>query len=92
MIGRIPNMRVEQGRGSCPTIALRGHGGFRGSSPQIYVDGTRVGDSCLLERLRVREVRRVEVYPTGVTQRPGYTPNASGLILVFLTGPEIQRR
>ncbi len=86
MIGRVPNMQVERGREGCPKISLRGRQTIYGRGPQIYVDGTPIGDTCVLNQLRVREVERVEVYATGGVPGKGYHANASGLILVFLTG------
>ncbi len=48
------------------------------------MDGTRALDTCILGMLRAGDVRRVEIYPMGVTTRPGYSPHSHGLILVFL--------
>jgi hypothetical protein len=55
-------------------------------NPQVYVDGTRATDTCILQSLRSDDVDSVEVYPMGVTKRPGYATHAHGLILVFLRG------
>ena len=84
MSGKVPNFRVRHS-GHCPEIILRANTSFQGEvNPQVYVDGTRASDTCILETLRTEDVERVEVYPQGFTTRPGYATHAHGLILVFL--------
>ena len=77
-LGREPNFLDMRSQ----LRSFEGMGG--GDYPSVYVDGTHVGDTCILEALDAREVDRVEVYPMGVTNRPGYPGNNAGLILVFL--------
>lgn len=85
MVGRVTNMRVERRSGGCPFITLRGQRTIMGSSnPKFYVDGTRVESTCTLDQIRVHEVKQVEVYPGGLTRRPGYSSSPFGLVLVFL--------
>lgn len=69
----------------CPRIIVRG-GGSRSqvADAVVYVNGQRISDTCILEGLDVEAVSSVEVYPSGVTQRPGYHSNSGGLILVFM--------
>ncbi|HEX6941102.1 MAG TPA: TonB-dependent receptor plug domain-containing protein [Longimicrobiales bacterium] len=80
----IPGLRVGV-TSRCPALSLRGAPntmpGY--SEPKVYVDGARAIDTCILEMLRAGDVERVEIYPMGVTARPGYAPHAHGLILVF---------
>ncbi|HUG39368.1 MAG TPA: TonB-dependent receptor plug domain-containing protein [Longimicrobiales bacterium] len=84
ILGKVPNMKVTY-TARCPSIAMRSSKNHRrNDSPSVYVDGTHVGDTCILETLEAREVDRVEVYPTGFTHRPGYRGSNGGLILVFL--------
>lgn len=85
MVGRVPGLRVDE-TAACPAVALRGHlNTVPGvSDPQIYVDGARTGNTCVLGLLRAGDVERVEIYPSGVTSRPGYLGNAHGLILIFM--------
>lgn len=85
MQGKIPSFRLRRVRGECPQITLRNAVSF-GSvvNPHVYVDGTRATDTCILESLRTEDLQRVEVYPMGVTTRPGYGRHAHGLILVFM--------
>ncbi len=81
---RIPSTRVVD-RPTCPAIVLRGSrlpGPL--SSPVVYVDGTRTTGTCALGDIAPRDVASVEVYPQGVTTRPGYARSSTGLILVFL--------
>jgi hypothetical protein len=79
-----PQIRTEH-TPRCPKVALRGPvTGFKFANPDVYVDGTRAGDTCILNNLSPVDVERVEIYPTGVTQRPGYATSPYGLILVFM--------
>jgi hypothetical protein len=85
MISRVPGIRVDR-NSSCPAVTLRGNvNSVPGiTDPLVYVDGTRAVDTCILGMLRAADVERVEVYPMGVTSRPGYRGNPHGLILVFM--------
>lgn len=83
--GKVPNMRIYRGSGHCPQVSLRSAATFGTVvNPHVYVDGTRITDTCILESLRARSVQSVEVYPMGFTKRPGYGTHAHGLILVFM--------
>lgn len=87
MSGKVPNFRVQYDNGQCPEIVLRNNASLQAGgvvNPQVYVDGTRASDTCILETLRSDDVERVEVYPQGFTTRPGYATHAHGLILVFM--------
>lgn len=69
----------------CPIVELRGKDSMVGSSdPDVYVDGTRTVDTCPLVTLDATEASRIEVYPSGVTPRPGYASRGHGVILIFL--------
>jgi outer membrane receptor protein involved in Fe transport len=84
--GRVSNMRVDRVQGRCPLIALRGEKTFIGTTnPNIYIDGTRMGDTCALDQVQLPSVERVEVYRGGISPPAGITPAANGVILVFLT-------
>jgi TonB-dependent Receptor Plug Domain len=83
----MPQVKISAGRGlnSCPVVELRGRDSVTGSSnPDVYVDGTRTVDTCPLVTLQAIEASRIEVYPLGVTSRPGYPSRGHGLILIFL--------
>lgn len=83
--GRVPGMKVQHHVDQCPQVSLRSHVTFQSVvNPHVYVDGTRAVDTCILESLRTDDVDSVEVYPMGVTTRPGYGTHAHGLILVFM--------
>jgi hypothetical protein len=85
LVGRVPNFRVRRISGSCPQINLRSNVSFQSvTNPHVYVDGTRIADTCVLDSLRAQNVELVEIYPMGFTTRPGYATHAHGLILVFL--------
>jgi TonB-dependent Receptor Plug Domain len=69
----------------CPMVELRGKDSIVGNSdPDVYVDGTRTTDTCPLVTLQAIQADRIEVYPMGVTPRPGYSSRGHGLILIFL--------
>jgi hypothetical protein len=70
--------------GDCPHIVLRGGiGRSQAAEALVYVDGQRFSDTCVLETLNLETIGSIEVYPSGVTQRPGYFSNSGGLILIF---------
>jgi hypothetical protein len=70
---------------NCPVLVLRGRDSVVGNSdPDVYVDGTRTTDTCPLTTLQAIQTSRVEVYPQGVTSRPGYPSRGHGLILIFM--------
>ena len=85
LVGRVPNLRIRRMSGDCPQINLRTSVSFESvTNPQVYVDGTQIADTCVLESLLAQNVEFVEIYPMGVTSRPGYATHSHGLILVFL--------
>jgi len=85
LVGKVPNFRLQRNTTGCPIVTLRNAVSFMGVvSPHVYVDGTRATDTCVLESTRTVDVERVEVYPQGVTKRPGYGTHAHGLILIFM--------
>jgi hypothetical protein len=68
----------------CPHIVLRGGmGRSQAAEALVYVDGQRFTDTCVLDTLNLETIGSIEVYPSGVTTRPGYFSNSGGLILVF---------
>ena len=76
----------------CPHIVLRGGlGRSQAAEALVYVDGQRFSDTCVLETLNLETVSIIEVYPQGVTTRPGYFSNTGGLILVFTKLAERQQ-
>jgi hypothetical protein len=73
----------------CPMLELRGKDSMEGSNdPDVYVDGTRTTDTCPLITIQAVQTERVEVYPLGMTSRPGYPSSGHGLILIFLARAE----
>ena len=69
----------------CSLLELRGKDSMQGSNdPDVYVDGTRTTDTCPLIQIQAAQTERVEVYPLGMTSRPGYPGSGHGLILIFL--------
>ena len=99
LYGRVSGMVIDYSTYPCPSIQIRGRKSLFGSSdPIVYVDGARAVNSCVLEMMSTREISRVEIYPMGVSNRPGYEAHPNGLILVFIhdgplwEGPEENRR
>jgi len=69
----------------CPMLQLRGMDSVEGKNdPDVYVDGTRTTDTCPLVTIQAVSTDRIEVYPMGMTSRPGYPSSGHGLILIFL--------
>lgn len=82
---RVSGMVVDFAQQPCPRVQLRGRKSLIGSTdPVVYVDGARTANSCVLEMLSTRDLDRVEIYPMGVSNRPGYEAHPNGLILVFV--------
>jgi hypothetical protein len=94
LFGRVSGLAVDYSTYPCPSIQLRCRKSQYGSNdPIVYVDGARAVNSCVLEMLLSRDISRVEVYPMGVSNRPGYEAHPNGLILVFLmSGPTYDQR
>ena len=81
---RIPAMTVTYPSNDCPRIMFRGRtSGRNQGNPTVYVDGTRMQDTCILSQINVADVDHVEVLPSGDTSRAGIPRNPAGLILVF---------
>ncbi|HET7275838.1 MAG TPA: Plug domain-containing protein [Longimicrobiaceae bacterium] len=86
---RVSNIRIEPST-DCPQIILRGQKRFVGpSNAQVYVNGVRSVNTCVLRSLNTADLARVEIYPGGVTMRPGYRSHPYGLIVVFTKGARI---
>ena len=77
---KVSGMTVAQGRGGCPAITLRGS--RLAGNPSIFVDGTRMADSCALLDITSAEVDRVEIY-RGSAGPANVAGNPNGSILVF---------
>lgn len=80
----VTNLQVRR-NGSCPELEFRGRNSLiMPTPPGVYVDGQRTVNTCVLDLLDPKDISLVEVYPMGVTNRPGYYSTAGGLILVFM--------
>jgi hypothetical protein len=80
---RISNLRVEVNQ-QCPEIRLRGQRSISGNSnPIVYVNGARTANTCVLEQIQPVDVETVEVYASGVSNRPGIRNSPTGLVLVY---------
>lgn len=86
---RVPGLQVTS-TAICPMVAMRGRNSIHSPpDPAVFVDDSRATNTCVLDELRMEDVDRVEVYPTGVGPNPSYGANADGLILVFTRRAEL---
>jgi hypothetical protein len=91
MRGRVMGMQVSRPAGGCPLVLLRGQRTIVGSTrPEVYVDGTRMSDTCSLDLIRVGDVARVEIYRGGLSPGARYVTSPNGLIVVFLVGGQYE--
>ena len=82
--GRVGAMTIGYPPNACPAITFRGARSIRNqANPDVYVDGTRMLDTCILQQISANDIDFIEVYPGGNTQRPGYQRSPFGLILIF---------
>lgn len=80
---RLPAMTVSTQNTACPVIIFRGTRSIRNQgNPSVYVDGTLMADTCVLQQINSNDVDRVVIYPSGLVSEPGVRQNASGVILV----------
>ena len=84
--GRAATMTITVPRaGDCTRIVFRGQRSVQNQdNPGIYVDGTRMVDTCILSQLSTAEIDFVEIYPSGNTSRANIARNPFGLILIYL--------
>jgi hypothetical protein len=82
---RLANVDVTRPRGGCPQVVFRGARSFqRPGTPQVYVDGTPVLNTCALDQIRVNQVSHIQIF-SGSGAPAGYRSSPHGTILVFLT-------
>ena len=81
---RVPSIQVSTSGAECPTILFRGIRSLGNQrNPTVYVDGTRMSDTCILQQLSASDIDYIELYPSGNTTRTAYERNPFGLILIF---------
>lgn len=84
MKSRLPFMTVFDSI-PCPEVYLRGPSTIASpSNPAIYVDAQRATNTCVLEDLSSIDIDHVEIYPSGVSPRPGYLNDPYGLVIIFI--------
>jgi hypothetical protein len=80
---RVPAMSVQTTSSACPRIVFRGQrSALQQGDPTVYVDGTRMQDTCILLQIPVLEVDYVEIYMGSAGRPAGLPPNPFGTILV----------
>ena len=86
MRARVPGMIVDTRSGGCPNIMLRGPRSVRNQgNPSIYIDGTLMVDTCVLQSTNSTEVDRVEIYPSGILSHANIQRNPFGVIIIYRT-------
>jgi hypothetical protein len=81
---RVPNMTIATQNTPCPLIFFRGPRSVRNAGNiSVYVDGTQMADTCILQQMIASDVERVEIYPGGHVSEPGIQRNPNGIIMVF---------
>lgn len=81
---RVPGMSVSYPQGECPRIIFRGVRSVTNQgNPTVYVDDTRMLDTCILTQIPSSDVDYVEVFPSGNTMQPGIERNPFGLLMVY---------
>lgn len=81
---RVRSANVETPTGTCPRITFRGVRSVTARrDPSVYVDGTLMLNTCVLQQITSGDVDRVEIYPGGNSPRSNIQGNPSGLILIF---------
>lgn len=80
---RVPTMRIRIERDACPFIVLRGQRSLqRQGNPSVYVDGTLMTDTCILQLIGSSDVDFVEIFPGGASAREATQRNPFGAIFV----------
>ena len=81
---RIPSIRITSGTGRCPHIIFRAEKSFRNQGdPSVYIDGTRMIDTCSLLDISPSDIDHIAVYESGNTPYPNVERNPFGLILIY---------
>src|SRR5687768_17470274 len=64
MRGRVGAMTIGYPPNACPAITFRGARSIRNqANPDVYVDGTRMLDTCILQQISANDIDFIEVYP-----------------------------
>jgi len=80
---RVNGIVIGAGNTGCPSITFRG--GRSTGNPSIFVDGTRMGDTCFMSSMPVNDIDRVEIYRSAGST-PAYAQgNPNGAILIYRT-------
>jgi hypothetical protein len=80
---RVAAMSVNTTASACPRILFRGQrSALQQGDPSVYVDGTRMQDTCILTQIPAADVDYVEIYTGGAGRPAGLPSNPFGTILV----------
>ena len=80
----VPAARITTPSGQCPRIIFRGNVSMHNQpNPSIYIDGTQMADTCILNTLSSHDIERVEVYPSGNSPDATIRRNPAGVIAIY---------
>jgi hypothetical protein len=80
---RVPSLRINWPAAGCPVVMVRGQTlGRQSGSASVYVDETRMRDTCVLLQIPPADVERVELYPVAARPR-GFNAGPGGVVLVY---------
>jgi hypothetical protein len=83
LVRRVPSLRVNWPASGCPIVVVRGQAvGRQTGSASVYVDDTRMRDTCILLQIQPADVDRVELYPVAARPR-GFNAGPGGVVLVY---------
>lgn len=81
---RVAGMTISNRSGECPQIMFRGPRSVRNQrNPTVYVDGTMMLDTCILQQINAADVDRIELYPSGIISKPAIQRDPFGIIMVY---------
>jgi hypothetical protein len=80
---RVRNMQVSTAGSPCPRITFRGQrSATQQGDPTVYVDGTMMRDTCILQQIQSSDVEYVRIYTGGAGRPAGMDHNPFGSIVV----------
>jgi hypothetical protein len=83
MQGRVRNMTITAESGRCPRITFRGQrSAIQQGDPSVYVDGSPMRDTCILQQIQSSDVEWIRIYTGGASRPAGMDHNPFGTIVV----------
>ena len=80
----VPATRITSAPGECPRIMFRGDlSALQRRDPSIYIDKTRMADTCILNSILAQDVDYMEIYPSGLVADGTIQRNPAGVIIIY---------